>query len=155
MRDIYEVLEKLNISFEEIEHEPVFTIEEAQRIESQMEGIGSKNLFLTDKKGHYFLVVLEENKRANIKELSKLTGATRLAFADSEELINVLHLEQGSVSPLGIINDHDNRVLMIIDRDLQNSKLLVHPNVNNKTISIWFSDLIKLIHAEGHDYLLV
>lgn len=153
--NIYMILQELGISYNEIEHEAVFTVEQAQNIKNKIEGTGCKNLFLTDKKGKYFLVVLEENKRANISEIEKLTDTKHLSFANNEELKEILSLEQGSVTPLGIINDINNKVLMIIDRDLKNRKLLVHPNINTKTISINFADLVKFIEYEKHKYILM
>ena len=64
--NLYEILDKLNIKYEEVEHEAVFTAEQAQFIKVEIEGIGCKNLFLTDKKGKYFLVLMQDNKKANI-----------------------------------------------------------------------------------------
>lgn len=153
--DLYKILEELNIDYSEIEHEPIFTIEQAKNIKNNIFGIGCKNLFLTDKKGKYFLVILEENKKANIKELSKLLDVNHLSFAGIDELKNILNLEQGSVTPLGIIYDKKNIVTLIIDKELKNKKVLVHPNTNTKTLSINYSDLIKFIEYEKHNYLLV
>lgn len=150
--NLYEILKKLDINFEEIEHEPVFTVEQAQVIKNNIEGTGCKNLFLTDKNGKYILVILEENKKANIKQIEKIVNTVHLSFADVSELQNVLKLEKGSVSPLGIINDIDNRVVIIIDKDLKEKKLLFHPNINTKTISITYEDLIKFIEFERHNY---
>ena len=66
--NLYNIFKKLDIKFEEIEHEPVFTIEQAQAIKNRIKGTGCKNLFLTDKRGKYILTILEENKKANIKK---------------------------------------------------------------------------------------
>lgn len=153
--DLYKILDELNIEYIEIEHEPVFTIEQAKNIKNRMSGIGCKNLFLTDRKGKYFLVILEENKKANIKELSKLLQVSHLSFANIEDLKNILNLEQGSVTPLGIINDEKNMVTVVIDKELQGKRLLVHPNTNKKTLSINYNDLIKFIEFEKHKYLIV
>ena len=65
------IIDKLNIKYEEVEHEAVFTAEQAQFIKVEIEGIGCKNLFLTDKKGKYFLVLMQDNKKANIKTKNK------------------------------------------------------------------------------------
>ena len=151
--NLYDVLKKLNIVYEEVCHNKVMTIEEAKKIETMIDGIGSKTLFLTDKK-NYYLVVLEENKRANIKELAILLGCNKLSFASSEKLKEVLNLEEGSVTPLGIINDIDNKVILLIDKDLKNNKVLFHPNVNTRTMSITYDDLIKFIDHENHKYIL-
>lgn len=150
---LYDVLKELNIKYEEVSHEKVMTVEEAMKLENMIEGIGSKNLFLTDKK-NYYLVILEENKRANIKELASILGCKKLSFASSERLKEVLDLEEGSVTPLGIINDKDNKVVIVIDNDLVGKKLLFHPNTNTKTMSISYEDLIKFIDYEKHKYIL-
>ena len=153
--DLYKILNKLNIDYKEIEHETVYTIEQAQNIKGSICGVGCKTLFLTDKKGKYFLLMLNENKRANIKELTKILKVSKLSFASSEELKNILNLEQGSVSPLGIIYDSENLVTLIIDKDLKDKKILVHPNTNTKTVSIDYNDLIKFIENENHYYIIV
>lgn len=150
--NLYEVLDKLNIIYEEVSHEKVMTVEEAKNIENMIEGIGSKNLFLTDKK-NYYLVILEENKRADIKELMNVIGCSRLSFASSNRLKEILDLEEGSVTPFGIINDKDNKVMLLIDKDLKDNKLLFHPNTNTKTISVSYDDLIKFIEYQNHKYI--
>lgn len=153
--NLYEILDKLNIKYKEIEHEPVCTIEQAITVSNMIEGIGCKCLFLTDKRGSYYLVLLEETKKANIKELSKLVNVSHLSFASCDELSDILNLEQGSVTPLGIINDTDNLVTVIIDSELQGNYLLVHPNINTKTLSISYDDLIKFLEYEQHDYIIM
>ena len=150
--NLYEVLDKLNIIYEEVSHEKVMTVEEAKNIENMIEGIGSKNLFLTDKK-NYYLVILEENKRADIKELMNIIGCSRLSFASSNRLKEILDLEEGSVTPFGIINDKDNKVMLLIDKDLKDNKLLFHPNINTKTMSVSYDDLIKFIEDQNHKYI--
>lgn len=153
--NLYEVLNELNIVYEEIKHEPVFTVEQAQNIKLKIDGVGCKNLFLCDNKRKYFLVILEENKKVKIKELEEIIKTKHLSFANAKELNDILQLAQGSVTPFGIINDVDNKVLLIIDNDLKNKKLLFHPNVNNKTISIEYDDLIKFIEFENHNYIFI
>lgn len=151
--NLYELLKRLNINYDEIEHQAVFTVEDVKKVEYQIEGIGCKNLFLTDRKGAFYLVVLQEDKRANIKELSNFLGGNKLSFAKEEDLNAILNLERGSVTPLGIINDINNKVIIVIDKDLQNEKLLFHPNVNTKTVSIEYKDLIKFIEYLNHKYI--
>lgn len=151
--DLYEVFEKLNIVFEEKEHEPVTTIEEALMIADMIEGLGTKCLFLQDKKKHYYLVIAEENKRINIKEIAHIVAKSSLSFASAERLMEVMGLEAGSVTPFGIINDADKKVTILIDEELKDQKLLFHPNTNCKTISVEFDDLIKFIEFEDHSYL--
>lgn len=152
--DLYDILKQLNIPFEEIEHEPVYTIEDAKKaeIEKGIHGLGCKNLFLTNKKGQYVLVILEENKKANIKDIQTITNISHLSFASQEQLQEVLLLSPGSVTPFAIIHDKQKSVLLVIDEDLKGKQLLFHPNVNTKTISISYDDLIKFIEYENHAY---
>lgn len=152
--NIYEVLDKLEIKYEEIEHLAVYTVEEANKIENMLDGIGCKNLFLTDKKGHYYLYVLKDNKKADLKSLALYLKVLRLTFGSEEDLNNLLGLSKGSVTPLGIINDLKHEVVLIIDSDLVDKKLLCHPNVNTKTISIEYKDLIRLINNQGNRYII-
>ena len=150
--NLYEILNKLNIKYDEIEHDAVYTVEEANRIESMIEGIGCKNLFLTDK-NKYFLYVLKDDKRADLKELAKYLNVLRLSFGNEDKLMELLGLTKGSVTPLGFINDKDNKVTVILDKDLVNCKLLCHHNTNTKTMNIEYDDLIKLIEYTEHEYI--
>ncbi len=153
--NLYEIFKQLNIEFKEVEHKPVFTIEQAQSIKERIEGTGCKNLFLTDKKGKYVLVILEEKKKANMKKIARIINTSHLSLAEKSELTNILNLEQGSVTPFGILNDIDNQVILVIDKDLKNKKLLFHPNINTKTISISYDNLIKFIEFEKHKYKFI
>lgn len=152
--DIFKILDELKIKYDILEHQAVYTVEEAKQLEDMIEGLGCKNLFLTDKKGNYFLLVLEENKKANLKELAKLLNVSKLTFGSEEALQEILGLEPGSVTPLSIINDKENKVLLIIDNDIVEEKILVHPNTNTKTMSIEFKDIEKLIEYTNHKYIL-
>lgn len=152
--DILEVLNNLKIDYELLEHKPVYTVEEAKQIENMIDGIGCKNLFLTNKKGNYFLLVIEENKKANLKELAYFLNVSKLTFASADELKELLNLEPGSVTPLSVINDRENKVLLILDKDIEDKKILVHPNTNTKTLSLHFNDLLKLINYTNHEYII-
>ena len=152
---IYEVLDKLKIKYEEITHEAVFTVEEANAIEEAIDGVGCKNLFLTNKKGKYYIDVLEDSKQANLKELQTFLNEKRLSFGKEEELNEILNLTKGSVTPLGIINDKDNKVVLVFDKELVDKKILCHPNRNTATVSLKFSDLIKFIECFEHEYLFM
>ena len=152
--DIFKILDELKIKYDVLEHQAVYTGEEAKQLEDMIEGLGCKNLFITDKKENYFLLVLEENKKANLKELAKLLNISKLTFGSEEALQEILGLEPGSVTPLSIINDKENKVLLIIDNDIVEEKILVHPNTNTKTMSIEFKDIEKLIEYTNHKYIL-
>ena len=155
--DVFKFLEELGIKFQTLEHEAVYTVEESWRLKifEKLSGQACKNLFLRNKRGEYFLLTLPADKRADLKLVAKLLNLPRLSFASEDELEKILSLHAGAVTPLGIINDAEKKVRLIIDAELQGKKLLLHPNTNTATISLAFEDLLKIILQTGHDYLLV
>lgn len=154
MDKVIEVLKKLNIEYEIIEHAPVYTVEEAENIENMIDGVGCKNLFLKDKNNRYFLYVLNSYKKADLKSLQKKLQCGRLSFASEEELYEMLKLNRGSVSPLGIINNKECNVIVILDGELQDKKLLMHPNLNTFTISMDYDNLMKFIDYCNNKYFI-
>ena len=152
--DIYEVLKKLDIKYDEVRHKAVYTSDEARFIDDEIDGTGCKNLFLTDKKGRYFVAVIKDDQRADIKAVAKAAGVPHLTFADLDKLGEILGLGRGSVTPLGIVNDTDNLVTVAIEHSLQGRRLLFHPNTNTRTISIDFKDLIRFFEYEKHEYVI-
>lgn len=153
--DIYEVFKKLNIEYNEIEHKPLYTILDAKVIKGKIEGQECKNLFLTDNKDGYYLVIIEDKKRSDLKQLQELLNVSKLSFASASKLKEILNLIPGSVTPLSIIYDNNNKVTLLIDNDLKNKMLLFHPNTNTKTVSIKYDDLIKFIEFEKHKYMFI
>lgn len=151
LKNIFEIL---SINYSEVCHKAVMTVEQAQEIKKLIEGEGCKNLFLTDRKGTYILVVLQERKRADIKKIAETLNVSHLTFAGEKELYDKLGLKAGSVSPLGIINDKEHSVILLIDKDLENKCLLMHPNINTKTVRMDFSDLIKFIEYCKNEYII-
>ena len=150
MIDIYEVLNKLNIEYQMVEHEEVFTAEQSKHIKNLIEGVGGKTLFLKDK-NNYYLYLLDDERQANLKFLSKSLNIGRLSFGNEDELYDKLKLKKGSVTPLGIINDNSS-VILIIDKTLKGKKILTHPNINTATVSIRYDDLIKFIEYCNNTY---
>ncbi len=151
--DILEVLNKLNIKYNMQEHKAVYTVEEMQDVFLDMEGIGCKNLFLKDAKKKLFLYTLPEDKRADLKTLPEKINSKRLSFANENDLQTYLGLIPGAVTPLGIINDKEKKVTVVLDKELKNNKVLIHPNRNTATISIKYDDLIKFIKYCGNFFL--
>ena len=151
---LFDILNKLNIQYDLVEHKAVFNCEQAQEIKKLIDSIGCKNLFVTDKHSFY-LIILKDNKKADLKSIAQKIGTKRLSFCSDQQLMDILKLKIGSVSPFGIVNDSENKVTLLIDSDLKNKKLLFHPNINTKTISIEFDDLIKFIEYEKNKYILI
>lgn len=153
MTDIYQILDSLDIKYVKHEHPGVFTCEEADKYWVNTQAAHTKNLFLkTEKPPHkYFLYILECQKRANLKELSKSLNVSRLTFANDQELMAILGLTPGSVSPFGLINDHDHLVTVLIDQELMTKDyLLFHPNTNTATLEISRSGFDRFLNYTGH-----
>lgn len=153
--EILDILDKLEIEYTMVEHEAVFTCEQAQFVKTLIKGEGCKNLFLRNNKKQYFMYVLPDEKRADLKSLGKQNNLGHLSFGNEEKLWDLLKLKSGGVSPFGIINDKRNIVTLLIDSELQSKLLLFHPNDNTKSLNIKYIDLIKFVEYTNHKYLLV
>lgn len=149
---VFEKLNELNLKYEVMNHPAVFTIEEMDALSITEQGDVCKNLFLRDEKGkRHFLVVLDKDKKADLKDIQKQLGSTRLSFASAERLDKYLKLQKGEVTPLGVINDEEGSVEVVFDNDLiGKTKLGVHPNDNTATVWISFEDLKKVIDHNGN-----
>jgi Ala-tRNA(Pro) deacylase len=156
MTDVYQYLDQHGIAYRRYDHPAFFTAVEASAFEEQLPDKGGccKNLFLTDeKKQNLFLVVLPSLKKAQLKELSRTLGTKNLSFASPALLLEHLGVTPGSVSLLGLINDTDHRVQVILDADLwQSETVYLHPNINTATLAIARSDIEKLLLHWGNPY---
>lgn len=144
---VFQKLDELNITYEVTNHPPVYTIEEMDDLGISKHGDVCKNLFIRDAKGkRHFLVVLDKDKQADLKNIREQLGTTGLSFASEERLSKYLNLSKGAVTPLGVVNDEDHLVEVVFDRDLINKqKLGIHPNDNTATVWISFDNLKKLV----------
>lgn len=149
---VYNILKELDISYTKHEHPPVYTVEEAEQHWENITGAHCKNLFLRNKKGkNHYLVIAKSEKRVNLKALTSRLGEDRLSFASPERMLRYLGLEPGAVSPFGLINDRENAVVVVIDRDLKEaSHVNFHPNVNTATVGIAFTDFEKFLSYCGN-----
>lgn len=145
-------LDEQGIAYEKMEHKAVFTMEEMDEVGISARGGVVKNLFLRDGKGkNHFLVVVPEEKRVNLTDLSAQLCASKLSFASADRLEKYLGVVQGAVSPLGILNDENHVVEVVFDRDLCHAKKVgIHPNDNTATVWLSFKDLKKIIEKQGN-----
>jgi Ala-tRNA(Pro) deacylase len=157
MPDFYQFLADHLIEYERHDHPAVYTVEEAERLVPPLPGAKSKNLFLRDKKGlRHFLVVVEADKRVNIKALPEVVGSDRLSFGSAKRLEKYLGVEPGAVTLLAIFNDPDQKVGVFIDRALWESDAFnFHPLVNTSTLVISRKNLQRFIEAIGHPIQIV
>ncbi len=149
---VYEILDKLGISFDRHEHPPVCTVDEAQEHWAGIKGAHCKNLFLRNKKGNrHYLVILEHNKNADLRKLTNKLGEDRLSFGSPERLRRLLGLKPGAVSPFGLINDSLKEVVVVIDQDLKRAdRVNFHPNINTVTVGISAPDFEKFLAWTGN-----
>lgn len=151
--NIKEFLNEKGIVYTWFDHVPVYTIEEMMALGLENEKDIAKNLFLRDAKGkRHFLVVIREDKRADLKSLGEMIGAGRLSFASEERLEKYLGLKKGSVTPFGILNDENRAVEVIFDEDFRTAGTIgVHPNDNTASVFLAFSDLEKIVREHGNE----
>ncbi|WLD28269.1 Aminoacyl-tRNA editing domain protein [Clostridioides difficile] len=135
---IYNVLDKLNIKYEVVEHEAVYTAEQLVILNDITKGCQCKNLFLRNAKGNkYYLIVVRGDKHVDLNSVKEKIGSSRLSFASPERLYNVLKLLPGSVNPFSLVNDTERKVELYIDEDVIKEEYLnFHPNINTKTVNI-------------------
>ena len=156
-KEIYSLLEAKGIAFEKLEHEAVYTMEDMDKAGITAKGTVCKNLFLRDAKGkNHFLVTVPEEKRVDLKLLAEKIGSTKLSFASADRLAKYLCVEQGCVSPFGVLNDESRSVTVVLDQDLQfNDTIGVHPNDNTASVWLDFKSLRQVIEEHGNKIMLV
>jgi Ala-tRNA(Pro) deacylase len=144
-------LRELGITFERHEHPPVFTVEEAEQHWAGIDATHCKNLFLRNQKGTWhYLVIVKHSKRVDLRSVATQIGDGKLSFGSPDRLMKYLGLTPGSVSPFGLMNDHDRHVRVAIDRDLKSAaRVSFHPNINTATLTLAFSDFQRFLSACG------
>lgn len=155
---VYDLLERLNIPFTRADHPAAFTMEECKAVSQALHTPICKNLFLCNRqKTAFYLLLLPASKPFRTKEITAQLGCTRLSFAGEEQLASLLHLTPGSATIFGLQYDTENRVQLVVDRDLLDEAYFgCHPCINTSTIRLKTSDVFdRLTHALHHDYTLV
>jgi len=155
--DLFAYLDSLDISHRTLEHEPVFTVAESQNVKMKLPGGDTKNLFLKDKKGRYFLVTALQDAEINLKTIHTLIGAKgRVSFGNADKLMEYLGVVPGSVTAFGAINDDAGQVQVVLDRSLMEHDMInAHPLRNDATTTIARDDLVRFLESTGHSPLIV
>ena len=157
-QEIYDFIKDKNIWYEITEHKAVFNMDELSEIEIPYPEYDAKNLFVRDdKKRNYYLITVKGNKRVDLKEFRNRNGTRPLSFASEQDLMNIMNLIAGSVTPLGLLNDKDLKVTFYLDKDFFNDKQIigVHPNDNTATLWLKIPDLIDIIKEHGNQVNIV
>lgn len=156
--EVYNMLNKLNIDFERMDHEEVSSMEEFDEIDNAFGIKMCKNLFLTTaNKKNFYLLLMPGDKKFVTKEFSKMVGSSRLSFAKEDMMKEYLNTTSGSASVLGLMNDHNKVVHLVMDSAIYNSEYIgCHPLVNTSSLKIKTSDIIeKFLKETGHEITVV
>ena len=144
--ELISLLKKKNCKIEVHHHDALFTVENSKKLRGRIIGAHSKNLFLKNKKGGFFLLSCEEADKIDLKKISKSLGFGNISFAKEEYLYQHLKIKPGSVSPFALLNDLENMVDFYLEKNLYESELLnFHPLVNTLTITIEKHEFIEFM----------
>ncbi len=152
-QETYDYLIGKGIEYEVTEHKAVFNMAELDEVNLPYPECDAKNLFVRDdKKRNYYLITVKGDKRVNLKEFRKQNGTKPLTFASPEDLLAIMGLTPGSVTPLGVLNDTELKVHAFIDKDfLAEPQIIgVHPNDNTATVWLKTEELIRLMREHGN-----
>lgn len=154
----YDLLDRLGITYERVDHEAAMTMEVCQEIDEVLQATICKNLFLCNRQETaFYLLMMPDDKPFRTKDLSAQIGSARLSFAKPEYMEQFLDITPGSVSVMGLMNDKEKRVQLLIDEDVLNSEYVgCHPCINTSSIRLLTKDLVdKVIPAMEHAYIKV
>lgn len=155
---VYDLLDRLGISYDRIDHEAVFTIEACNNIDSALGVHLCKNIFLCNsQKTKFYLLLMPGEKKFVTKDFCRQIGSPRLSFAPAEFMEEYLDITPGSVSVMGLMNDTKQHVQLVIDQDvLKEAFLAFHPCINTSSMKISMKDLLeKYLPAVDHGYMTV
>lgn len=149
---VYDLLDSLGISYQRVDHEPAMTIEACQDIDKLMGTHMCKNLFLCNRQEtDFYLLLMPGDKKFKTKELSSQINTTRLSFANETHMEELLDITPGSVSVMGLMNDKDNKVQLLIDEDLLAHPYLgCHPCINTSSLCIKTDDILNTFLPAVH-----
>lgn len=156
---VYDLLDRLGIDYERVDHEAAFSIEACAAIDRILyPAVICKNLFLCNRqKTKFYLLMLRQDKKFLTRDISGQLGVARLSFASEDFMMEYLHISPGSVSVMGLMNDVQNHVQLLIDRDvLREDYLGCHPCINTSSIrfrTVYLTDVF--LPAVHHDYIEV
>jgi len=155
---VYDFLDKMGVEYDRIDHEPAFTMEVCQEIDKVLGATICKNLFLCNRqKTSFYLLMIPGDKVFKTKELSHQIGSARLSFGEPEFMEEFLDITPGAASVMGLMNDTENRVRLLVDEDVLKGEYLgCHPCVNTSSLRLRTEDVFgRLIKEMHHDMTVV
>lgn len=149
-------LDGLEIEYRLYEHPPVAKALDRFELGLDFGAQVCKNLFLTTRnESRFYVLMLEADKTADLKRLARAIGSSRLCFASDERLFELMGQRPGMVSPLGVIEDRERRVTVLLDAGLRGGRICVHPSDNTKTLVMDFSDMERYVRSSGHEIIFI
>lgn len=154
---VFKELEKMGIEYEVVNHPPAFTTQEADAYIEGKEGVRSKTMFMSDKKKrNFYLLILDDSKRLDIKKIGELINEKSLRLGNEENLKSKMNLQFGAVSPFGLLNNKEKDIKVYVDKEILNEKIITfHPNENDVTIFIKINDMFKFFDNLNYKYELI
>ena len=148
--DLLDLIRAKGLDIQIHKHEALFTVEDSEILRGEIDGSHTKNLFLKNKKGNFFLFSCDENANIDLKRFSKAINAKNLSFANEIYLDKYLGIKPGSVSPYALLNDKENAVSFYLDEKLAISETInFHPLINTTTITTKTKDFINFVVENG------
>ena len=153
---LYDIFKDIGIEDYTVKyHEPILTIEQADEFGLAMEGLNLKNLFLREKKtGRFFMIIIDDHRQTDLKYFKEVAGWRQVSFAKEEELMDVLGLEPGSVTPLALFHDVEKCVIVVLGREISEAsdleKVSFHPCRNDATLTMTKKDFLKFLSHMGN-----
>ena len=154
----YDFLDGLGIAYVRTDHDAALTMDDCAAVDAVLGVLMCKNLFLCNRqKTNFYLLLMPGDKKFKTKELTKQINSARLSFAGPEEMLEYLDIEPGAVSVMGLMNDKEKQVQLLIDEDvLEGEYIGCHPCVNTSSLKMKTADIIeKFLPATGHAYRVV
>lgn len=155
---VYDLLDKLGIEYERTDHEEANTMEKCNEIDKILDTIICKNLFLCNRQQtEFYLLMMPGDKPFKTKYITKQLGCSRLSFAPSEKMLEYLDIKPGAVSIMGLMNDKDNKIQLVIDKPVVESETLgCHPCVCTLSLKFKTKDIVeKFLPAVHHEPIIV
>jgi len=155
---VYDLLDSLGIVYQRVDHEPAMTMEVCEEIDRILDAVICKNLFLCNRQEtDFYLLMIAEDKKFKTKDLSAQIHSARLSFAKEEYMEQFLDITPGSVSVMGLMNDKEGRVKLLVDEDVLHQPYIgCHPCINTSSLRIKTADVIeKILPAMHHEPQIV
>jgi Ala-tRNA(Pro) deacylase len=149
--ETYRYLDNHGVNYEITEHSAVFNMEELNSVLLAYPDRIAKNLFIRDdKKRNYYLITIKGDKHVDLKQFRKTHALRSLTFASAEDLMTIMRLNPGAVTPLGLLNDEERKITLYLDSAFGNGIVGVHPNDNTATVWLKAKDLMRIISEHGN-----